>query len=96
MQKSKIIMLTIFFVILGASGCRWQDDFRAREQPYYLQQPQYIEPTPRPTLNKDSDDYLGNDLNKKEHDEKATQMPSIDGLSKIPELPEYPAGVEVR
>jgi len=86
-EKEKIIMLTAF-AMLGIQGCKWNDDFRSREQPGYLQQPQYLEPPPRPTLNKESEDYQGDDTHKTEDDERNTHMPAIDNLSPIPEVQE--------
>lgn len=89
MQKQKVIMLSTL-ILISASGCKWQDDFRDRQQPQILEQPR------RPTLNVDSVDYEGNDLNEQTEEENNTCLPSIDGLNEIPEVPEYPAGVEVR
>jgi hypothetical protein len=89
MRKQFITLSTFFFwgvLLLTAQGCKWQDDFRARDQTQYLPQPV------RPTLNPDSIDYEGDDTNKTEDDEKATALPDIDGLSTIPEVPEHPAG----
>lgn len=80
-------VIIIILMLIAITGCRWVDDFRAREQPQYLEQ------TSRPTLNRESEDYKGNDTNKTEEIEKKTKLPSIDSLSDIPELPEYPAGV---
>lgn len=90
MAKGKIIILTTL-ALLGIQGCKWNDDFRAREQPTYLQQPQYLEPPPRPTLNRESEDYRGDDTNKTEEDEKNTHMPEID--TPIPPIQEYPPGL---
>lgn len=89
MQKQKITILTTLILAVVA-GCKWQDDFRDRQQPQILEQPR------RPTLNVDSVDYEGNDLNEQTEEENNTPLPSIDGLNEIPEVPEYPAGVEVR
>lgn len=95
MRKWYIILLTTFLVV-GSQGCKWQDDFRAREQPSYLQQTQSLQPPPKPTLNKDSEDYQGDDTNLTEQQERATKLPAIDSRNVIPEVPEYPAGVEPR
>jgi hypothetical protein len=93
-----VILLTSFVV----SGCRWRDDFRER------QQPQYLELQPEPTLNVDSPEYVGVHrktaaereaaLKDQEADSTAERrsLPSIDNLSKIPALPEHPAGVTSR
>jgi hypothetical protein len=91
-KTDKIIMLATFCVI-SLQGCRWNDDFRSREQPSYLQQPQYVEPLPQPTLNRESEDYEGDDTHKTEDDERNTKMPQIDGRSPIPPVPRYPAGL---
>ncbi len=84
MQKQKIIMLsTLILVIL--TGCKWQDDFRDRQQPQILEQPR------RPTLNVDSVDYVGDPLNgDEEEDIDNTCLPNIDGLHAIPEIQESP------
>lgn len=79
-------------------GCKWRDDFRGREQPQPLEQ------TPVPTLNADSDEYVGDriakeyadDITRERQEDAPTSLPDIDGLSRIPEVPEYPAGVELR
>lgn len=89
MQKQKIIMLSTLFAA-SLAGCKWQDDFRDRQQPQILEQPR------RPTLNVDSVDYEGDELHEQAVDEFTTPLPAIDGLNEIPEVPEYPAGVEVR
>ncbi|HRE31146.1 MAG TPA: hypothetical protein PLD88_04145 [Candidatus Berkiella sp.] len=86
MYKSKIILSSILFCTVIA-GCKWQDDFRARRQPELLEQPR------RPTLNIDSVDYEGNQLEEEAIEEGETCLPAIDGRSEIPEVPEYPAGV---
>lgn len=91
-EREKVIMLATL-AVLGIQGCKWNDDFRSREQPGYLQQPQYLEPPPRPTLNPESEDYRGDDTHQTEDDERNTPMPAIDGLSPIPEVPEHPAGL---
>lgn len=89
-------MVSLFRIIIAVilvsliTGCKWRDDFRER------QQPQYLEQSDRPTLNRDSLDYKGDDTHKAQEDEKATALPSIDGLSPIPEVPEYPSGVNPR
>lgn len=89
MQKQKIIMLSTLF-LASLAGCKWQDDFRDRQQPQILEQPR------RPTLNVDSVDYEGDPLTEETEEENNTCLPAIDGLNEIPEVPEYPAGVEVR
>ncbi len=89
--RENVIMLTAL-AIIGIQGCKWNDDFRAREQPGYLQQPQYLEPPPRPTLNVESEDYKGNDTDQTAEEEREP-IPSIDGLSPIPEIQEYPPGL---
>ena len=83
----------LFIIALGIlsflylEGCKWRDDFRDRAQPQLLEQ------GPRPTLNPDSIDYTGNPIKEEARIEKETELPCIDGLSDIPEVPEYPAGV---
>lgn len=84
----KFTWMIISLTVLGLSGCKWQDDFRERAQP------QLMEPPPRPTLNSDSIDYEGNPIQEEEYIEKEMPLPAIDNLSKIPEVPEYPAGAE--
>lgn len=69
------------------SGCKWVDDFRARLQPDY--QPLQ----PRPTLNRESEDFIEDDTNKTSEDERATPLPAIDGRSVLPEVPDHPAGI---
>ncbi|MBS0287655.1 MAG: hypothetical protein JSR17_10185 [Proteobacteria bacterium] len=91
-KKENIIMLAALGLIV-IQGCKWNDDFRAREQPGYLQQPQYLEPPPRPTLNVESEDYQGDDTDQTVKEERDTKMPAIDDLSPIPEIQEYPAGL---
>lgn len=84
MQKQKIIMLSTL-VLVTLAGCKWQDDFRDRQQPQILEQPR------RPTLNVDSVDYVGDPLNEDEDEEMDnTRLPSIDGLNAIPEIQESP------
>jgi hypothetical protein len=39
-------------------------------------------------LNKESEDYQGDDTHKTEDDERNTHMPAIDNLSPIPEVQE--------
>lgn len=83
MLKQKIIMLsTLIFVSIA--GCKWQDDFRNRQQPQILEQPR------RPTLNVDSVDYEGDPLTEQTFDENNSNLPSIDGLNEIPEIQEAP------
>jgi hypothetical protein len=88
---SKGIMVAFCMLSLVClSGCLWRDDFRDRAQPQLLVQ------DPRPTLNPDSIDYRGDPLHQDPEIERCTELPDIDGLSEIPEVPEYPAGVELR
>lgn len=89
-MENQIIILMATLLLLTLQGCKWRDDFRER------QQPQYFEPTGRPTLNHDSIDYVGDDTHLEEDVEKSTPLPSIDRLSPIPEVPEYPAGIQPR
>jgi hypothetical protein len=92
-EKEKIIMLTALAMIV-IQGCRWNDDFRQREQPTYLQQPQYLEPLPHsPTLNVESDDYEGDDTNETRWIQRNTPLPAIDERSPIPEIQEFPPGL---
>lgn len=84
-----LIVTMSMLSLLCLEGCKWRDDFRDRAQPQLLEQ------APRPTLNPDSIDYMGNPILEEEITEKCTELPSIDGLSEIPEVPEYPAGVWV-
>ncbi len=92
-MKRHLLILLATFSVLSAQGCKWNDDFRSREQPTYLQQPQYVKLPPRPTLNKESKDYVGDDTNKTEEDERNTHMPAIDDKYEIPPVPRYPAGL---
>lgn len=84
---SKLIPLSVIFTLTLSAGCLWRDDFRDRLQP------QPLEPGPRPTLNPESLDYAGDPILEQIIEEKTMLLPAIDGLSTIPELPEYPAGV---
>ncbi|MGE3320461.1 MAG: hypothetical protein AB7I18_14320 [Candidatus Berkiella sp.] len=83
MQKQIIIMLPTL-IMVSLSGCKWQDDFRNRQQPQILEQPR------RPTLNIDSVDYEGDPLTEQTFDENNSCLPSIDGLNEIPEIQEAP------
>lgn len=82
-QKSIIIMLPTL-VLVSLTGCKWQDDFRNRQQPQILEQPR------RPTLNIDSVDYEGDPLTEQTEIEENTPLPCIDGLHEIPEIQEAP------
>lgn len=85
---SKQLRMICCLISLGLLfGCKWQDDFRDRAQP------QLLEAAPRPTLNPDSDDYRGNPIWEEEAIQREADLPCIDGVSPIPEVPEYPAGV---
>ncbi len=87
-MKHNILIVSLFVMGgLAIQGCRWRDDFRD------AQQPQYLEQLPAPTLNVDSKDYEGDDTHVLEDIERYTPLPDIDGLSRIPEVPEYPAGM---
>jgi hypothetical protein len=89
-REQSIIVLATLLAITGIQGCKWQDDFRAREQPTYLQQPQYLKPVPKPTLNVDSKDYQGDDTGRTAKEIKNTRMPSIDDRKPIPPIWEDP------
>ncbi|MBS0290841.1 MAG: hypothetical protein JSS07_12505 [Proteobacteria bacterium] len=89
MGRDNLMMLAAL-AIVAIQGCRWNDDFRSREQPTYLQQPQYLEPPPSPTLNVESEDYQGNDTGQTAQEIRETPLPDIDGLSPIPEIQEAP------
>lgn len=89
-RDQSIIMLATLLAITGIQGCKWQDDFRAREQPSYLQQPQYLKPIPKPTLNVDSKDYQGDDTARTANEIKNTRMPAIDNREPIPPIQEDP------
>jgi hypothetical protein len=91
-KEHMMMMFATLLALTGIQGCKWQDDFRTREQPAYLQQPQYVRPVPKPTLNVDSRDYQGDDTNKTANELKRTKLPAIDGRSPIPALPDHPAG----
>lgn len=82
-RSKRLIMLTISFLLV-MTACKWRDDFRDRQQPNYME-PQ----TSRPTLNRDSIDYQEEDSDSQEK----ADLPAIDELSQIPELPQYPTGV---
>jgi hypothetical protein len=71
-----------------SAGCLWRDDFRDRLQPQPLEQPL------RPTLNPESLDYVGDPIMEEICEDRMMQLPAIDSLSTIPELPDYPAGVD--
>jgi len=71
-------------ILVSIAGCKWQDDFRNRQQPQILEQPR------RPTLNVDSVDYEGDPLTEQTFDENNSNLPSIDGLNEIPEIQEAP------
>jgi len=85
---SKIIPMLVISSFLLSTGCLWRDDFRDRlgSQP--------LETPPVATLNPESLDYAGDPILDQIIDEKMTELPDIDALSTIPELPDYPAGIE--
>lgn len=88
MQKKKLIL--VGFLLVTLQGCKWVDDFRERERPQYLELP------PRATLNPDAKDYKGDDTHCDEDDaEMAAErdLPYIDEVSPIPEVPDHPAGI---
>ena len=82
-MKTKLIIMSINLIILSLLGCRWQDDFRARDISY-----DYLENPPAPTLNPESQDFVVNDTNKTQEDEFDTPLPDID--TKIPPIKEAP------
>jgi len=83
--KKPIIIMLSTLLLPTIAGCKWQDDFRDRQQPQILEQPR------RPTLNVDSVDYVGDPLNEdEEEDIENTCLPNIDGLHAIPEIQESP------
>lgn len=88
-MKIRTILFIFPILFFFCQGCRWNDDFRSRVQPRYL------ELAPRPTLNQDSKDYVGDEAPFKEEDGEKDALKAIDGLSPIPSVPEYPAGVGV-
>lgn len=82
--------LLILFTLLPLSACKWNDDFRGR------QRPQYVELPAKPTLNADSEQYVGDKVAKEVSGKPATStavpIPELDQRSPIPELPEHPVG----
>lgn len=81
--------LLILFTLLPLAACKWNDDFRTR------QQPQYVELPAKPTLNEDSDQYVGDKVAKEVSGEPTAtdiSIPELDQRSTIPELPEHPVG----
>ena len=83
--KKRIFILFATFALLGNEGCRWNDDFRV---------PKHLELQPRATLNPDSIDYVEDDTNVEAVVDNTTPLPDVDALSKIPPLPEHPAGAD--
>lgn len=83
--------LLVIGLLFSLLGCKWRDDFRERVQPQYAELPA------KPTLNPDSDQYVGDkeahriqgEYNPSEH-----PVPEIDDRSDIPPLPEHPSGIE--
>ena len=81
--------LLILFSLLPLSACKWNDDFRTR------QQPQYGELPATPTLNEDSKQYVGDKVAREVSGEPTKTdiaIPELDQRSPIPELPEHPVG----
>ena len=80
----------LMIMLFALFGCKWRDDFRTRQQPIYGELP------PKPTLNEDSEQYVGD---KVAHEiegkpaESSVVIPEIDDRKPIPEVPEQPAGV---
>lgn len=72
-------------------GCKWQDDFRGRVQPQYGDLPA------EPTLNRDSEQYIGDkrasELEGMIDETEEVSIPEIDERSNIPALPEHPIGI---
>lgn len=67
------------------ASCRWNDDFRQR------QQPQYAKERPEPTFNRDSDYYVGDRVaieGKAEQETEKVYLPKIDEREPIPEIQE--------
>lgn len=86
-RKRKVdVILGSMILLVSVGGCKWRDDFRDREQPQMLVQPE------RATLNMDSTDYTTNPIWEEEVIQQAP-LPAIDNLSIIPEVPEYPCGL---
>lgn len=87
---NKYSWILILAIVLPMSACKWQDDFRTRKQPLYGDLPA------KPTLNKDSEQYVG-DKTASEIEGRIyhpeTPIPEIDDRSEIPELPEHPVGI---
>lgn len=85
---SLIFVSTILFLPLQA--CKWKDDFRERKQPYYLDY------EAEPTLNINSEQYVGDDVAREIQGEVIPPeriIPAIDERAYIPYIPEHPAGV---
>jgi len=78
------------FMFLPLQACKWKDDFRERKQPYYLDYES------EPTLNVDSEQYVGDDVAREIQGEVIPPehiIPELDERAHIPHLPEYPVGV---
>lgn len=72
------------------SACKWRDDFRDRVQP------QYSEVQAKPTLNRDSSQYVGDKTARQLRNEPVnpdSELPEIDERHQIPELPDQPSGI---
>lgn len=86
-------VLTVIIIsssLLGLSACSWRDDFRERQQPYYL------EYEPKPTFNMDSEQYVGDEVvqeyqggNENKYPPLMT-IPEIDNRQEMPYIPEHP------
>lgn len=74
--------MLVILISMTAQGCRWHDDFRDRRQPEMVEQPL------RPTLNRESVDYVVDDTNQDKDIEDETPLPSIDAVSPIPPVQE--------
>jgi hypothetical protein len=77
-------ILIYLMLVVFASGCKWNDDFRQR------QQPQYKVATAEPTFNKDSDYYVGDSVARpteyESNQSNKVYLPDIDELEPIPEI----------
>lgn len=80
--------ILIIILALALSSCKWRDDFRERVQPQYGELPA------EPTLNEDSDQFVGDKTARElrgEHQPLGDDVPEIDDRKEIPELPDYPS-----
>lgn len=83
MNNSFRIIFVLCSILFFAVSCKWNDDFRQR------QQPQYNDPQPEATFNEDSKYYVGDSVAKDGQESPDSQkvfLPNIDDREPIPEI----------